>query len=208
MPRRYASFWRFYVDEECVLLSMINTDFTAKPTSHIMIWTLFASDAPNECCCVQLCVCTASGDDVLFPCIRIKRCRPKSATRAFDDFRVSLQSESEKTGASPTLAKTKFGQHHILVFEGRVGGRFGWEVVRVGSPKEEGLRRERAPDDGPRREKGRTQKHEAPKGRTPNGGACQEGPVRRGPQVGPERERHRVDTISLSSSNMFSGSGL
>ena len=56
--------------------------------------------------------------------------------------------------ALPTLAKlslantnfgqtksgqTKFGQHHILVFEVGVGGRFGWEVVRVGAPKEKGF---------------------------------------------------------------------
>ena len=40
-------------------VSMVNTGFSAKPMSHIMLWTLFASDAPNAA------AYSASGDDLL-----------------------------------------------------------------------------------------------------------------------------------------------
>ena len=49
-PRRCASSCRFHVDKKmcCVaFVSMINTGFAAKPESHIMLSTSFASDGPN-----------------------------------------------------------------------------------------------------------------------------------------------------------------
>ena len=49
-PRRCASFCPFHVDEECVLLLVRQRSVLASlqnPSPRIMLWTPFASDAPN-----------------------------------------------------------------------------------------------------------------------------------------------------------------
>ena len=82
--------------------SMASNGFTAKPKSHIMLWTPFASDAPNA-------AAYSSASALLYAmtfCLRVYAfmvCLPSISTPALDDFRVSLQpaqSESVNTVSS------------------------------------------------------------------------------------------------------------
>ena len=96
--------------------SMINTGFTAKHKSHIMLSTPFASDAPNA-------AAYSSVSTLLLAMIfcflmyTYRRCRPTSATPALDDFLVSLsqaQSESEETVTSVPMSPNSKTWIHCL----------------------------------------------------------------------------------------------
>ena len=112
-----ASTSRFPANGECAqwllrqwpalvsLQSPNHTGFTAKPKSHIMLWTPFASDASN--------VAAYSSASALlfamtfcFPVYVFRVCLPSTSTRALDDSRVSLQpaqSESMNTVSSSAI---------------------------------------------------------------------------------------------------------
>ena len=85
---------------------MINTGFTGKPKSHIMISTAFRFGR-SQCCCIQSCFCTASGDDLLFSCVRFQKVSSRDARRprlTISPFLSPAQSESEKTVTSELMS--------------------------------------------------------------------------------------------------------
>ena len=82
--------------------SVASTGFTAKPKSHIMLWTPFTSDALNA-------TAYSSASALLFAmtfCFHVyalRVCLPSISTPTLDDFQVSLQraqSESVNTVSS------------------------------------------------------------------------------------------------------------
>ena len=111
-PHKYVTSMYFSFPIHCLwrmcsvaFASMFNTSFTAKPKSRIMLWTPFASDAPNA-------AAYSSASALFFAmtfCYResaFRVCLPGTSTPALDDFRVALQAaqpESVNTISSSAL---------------------------------------------------------------------------------------------------------